>query len=162
MTDRPILFSAPMVRALRDGRKTHAIYDQTRPRALNPATPIYFTADDRLLPVARYRAGMHMPRWASRLTLTVTDVRVERLQDCSRDDAIAEGVAEYPCEGPHRGPNATYWTADRGHPEHGARTTPVAAYRALWETINGEGSWEANPWVIAISFTVEQRNIDHG
>lgn len=106
----------------------------------------------------RQRPGIHMPRWASRLTLTVTDVRVERLNDCSEVDAIAEGVAQYPCEGDGRGPGATYWTAQQGADI--SRTTPVAAYAALWDSINGAGAWDANPWVIAISFTVEQRNID--
>jgi len=108
----------------------------------------------------KLRPSIHMPRWASRLTLLVDDVRIERLQDISEEDAVAEGIAEYPCEGPYRGAGATYWAAERGHPEHGARTSPIAAYRALWETINRPGSWDANPWVAAISFRVFRQNID--
>jgi hypothetical protein len=109
-----------------------------------------------------YRPSIHMPRWASRLWLAVTDVRVQRLQDISEADAIAEGVAEYPCEGPHRGPCATYWSAEQGRPEHGARTTPVAAFKALWETLHTKPGerWEDNPWIVAVSFDVHRGNID--
>jgi hypothetical protein len=120
--------------------------------------------DDPATVVWHQRLGRFMPRRASRLTLTVTEVRVQRLQEISEADAIAEGVAEYPCEGPHRGPGATYWTAERGHPEHGARTTPIAAYQALWDTLHtapGE-RWQDDPWIVAVSFSVEQRNIDAG
>jgi len=107
----------------------------------------------------KVRPSIHMPRWASRLTLEITDVRVERLQDISPVDAVAEGLREFPCEGPHRGPDATYWTA--GEPTDGERfplkrTTPVEAYKALWEHINGWDSWNANSWVWAVSFRVQE------
>lgn len=82
----------------------------------------------------KFRQAMHMPRWASRITLTVTDVRVERLQSISEADAIAEGIA----------------TGDY----------PVDVYASLWNTINGPGSWEANPFVAAYTFTVALGNID--
>jgi hypothetical protein len=76
---------------------------------------------------------LFMPRWASRITLEVTGVRVERLQSISRDDAIAEG-----CEMP---------TQARGmHP------WPEEQYATLWESINGDGSWAANPWVWVVEF----------
>lgn len=101
--------------------------------------------------LGKLRPGIHMPRWASRLTLTVTDVRVERLQDISAADAIAEGVTplssgRYHC----------------GHDDEGQVTakSPVTAYAWLWDSINGEGAWQANPWVVAYTFTVERRNID--
>jgi hypothetical protein len=73
-----------------------------------------------------------MPRWASRTTLEVTDVRVERLQDISEADALAEGVTA----GKYAGLERAY----------------ARAYSVLWEQINGEGSWGANPWVWAVSF----------
>jgi hypothetical protein len=106
-----------------------------------------------------------MPRWASRLTLTVTDVRVERLQDCSEDDAIAEGIEPVLCEplagwrsyevihtGPHKG---------KAHPHSLVpNAEAVTSYRELWDSINGPGAWDANPWVTAISFSCEMRNID--
>jgi hypothetical protein len=103
------------------------------------------------------RPGMHMPRWASRLTLTVTDVRVERLQDISEEDAIAEGIDVYDgldanCHGYRNyldpDPVPKFWPV------------PVKSYQSLWTLINGPGSWEANPWVAAYTFTVEHGNID--
>lgn len=84
----------------------------------------------------KWRPSIHMPRLASRITLEITDVRVERLQEISEADAIAEGII--------------------GIYAH-ARTNPRGAYRALWESINGPGSWDANPWVWALTF----RRIDH-
>lgn len=77
-----------------------------------------------------WRPSIHMPRWASRITLEVTGVRVERLCDISESDAVAEGVIEWML-----GPSS-----------------PSEDFRKLWETINGLGSWDANPWVWAISF----------
>lgn len=82
----------------------------------------------------KVRPSIHMPRWASRITLEVTEVRVERLQDISEDDLAAEGIQEL---------------IDAGVDHDG---TPRDTYRALWESINGEGSWDANPWVWAVSF----------
>lgn len=78
----------------------------------------------------------HMPRWASRLTLEITNVRVERLQDISFNDAIAEGAFQW----------AGY------EDEHGMRSEGINFYRKLWESINGPGSWQANPWVWVIEF----------
>jgi len=92
----------------------------------------------------RWRPSIHMPRWASRITLEVTGVRVERLQDISEADCIAEG-----CTQNHNG----YY---RGGPHAvgGLKQmeTAKAAYRDLWESINGPDSWDANPWVWAIEF----------
>lgn len=88
----------------------------------------------------RKRSSRFMPRWASRLTLTVTDVRVQRLQDISEEDARAEGALV-------------------GYGE-GANISERRAFNLIWEHINGVGSWDANPWVAAYTFTVERRNID--
>ena len=98
------------------------------------------------------KPSIHMPRWASRLTLTVSDVRVQRLQDCSDDDAAAEGLTYL-----DDGPGAGFWIVD-GTPVCSAGS--VEAYAQLWNHINGDGAWEANPWIVAITFTVEKRNID--
>jgi hypothetical protein len=88
----------------------------------------------------RWRPSIHMPRWASRLTLELTGVRVERLQGISDADAKAEG-----CDYTERPPlSVGYYTA----------------YRELWETINGPGSWEANPWVWVLEFEVHCGNVD--
>lgn len=95
--------------------------------------------------------SIHMPREFSRLTLTVTDVRVERLQDCSEADAAAEGVKPW-----HHG---EWFDAGFGSVES-KRVPARTLYASLWEEINGKGSWEANPWVAAYTFTVERGNID--
>lgn len=87
-------------------------------------------------------ASIHMPRWASRITLEVTDVRVERLQSISGEDAIAEGLTFDPLGG---------WSGDTTN-SNLWQSTPRDAYAALWTHINGPGSWDANPWVAAISF----------
>lgn len=88
----------------------------------------------------RWRPSIHMPRWASRITLKITDVRVERLQDISETDARAEGAA--PC--------ANGWWFDRTPALAGSDAR--GAYYCLWEHIYGPGSWAANPWVWALTF----------
>lgn len=96
-------------------------------------------------PVAlKWRPSICMPRWASRITLEVTDVRVERLQAISEADAIAEGI-EYRdgCWGT--------WDAAGAH-TCGGSPDPIEAYRCLWLNINGAGSWDANPWIVAVTF----------
>lgn len=212
MADRPIIFSAPMVRALLDGRKT-----QTR-RILKPPygtleylrdgtwRPIYtkcfpgdrlyvreafnafqFSQDgDEAWPVKiptleeckeadelgyrygapqivhresdrarkwfsdqKWRPSIHMPRWASRLTLTVTDVRVQRLQDISEGDAIAEG-----CDPVHVAPGGS-----TGNPSDGWLSYSEG-FRTLWNSLHGPDAWDANPWVVALTFTVQHSNID--
>jgi len=80
----------------------------------------------------RPRPSIHMPRWASRITLEIKGIRVERLQDVSDADALAEGV-------------------DRTNTSIGGYATE--RYRLLWESINGAGSWDANPWVWVIEFS---------
>lgn len=87
----------------------------------------------------RWRPAIHMPRWACRLTLRLTDVRVEQLMDISADDAEAEGW-------PHRN------TGGAGAPLRDAY--PIGWYANLWDDINGRGSWEQNPWVWALTFEV--------
>ena len=212
MADRPIIFSAPMIRALLDGRKT-----QTR-RIIKPSPEFcgggrsrdpqnwndpdawgwenydegcwdllsegytgrpFYAPGDRLwvreafsyesldvdrngfMPpwywadgkpesgdFTRPKPSIHMPRWASRLTLLVTDVRVQRLQEISDDDARAEGVLPDGFEG-YRGHEGTI-----GYP------TAIWAFRHIWHTIHGPDARDANPWVAAISFTVHRCNID--
>lgn len=108
--------------------------------------------------ISRWRPGIHMPRWASRLTLTVTDVRVERLQNCSEADAIAEGIHQWR----HHPIDGEPFQAFKAFGREQMHRDPRLAYRDLWDSINGVGAWESNPWVVAVSFTVEQRNIDNG
>lgn len=98
----------------------------------------------------KWRSPIHIPRWASRITLEVTGVQVERVQDISGADAIAEGIDPMNCYGPgcKSGPDGCN---ARGC--HGCRD----AYATLWDKINGKkpgGDWEANPFVWCIEFKV--------
>lgn len=216
MKERPILFSAPMVRALLEGRKTvtrrlvknpeyfgcltgdcpherqqecdQAVaadcpYGQPGDRLWvreawrvpislddlsgkqiadkcldagyrNPWCPIQYEADsartsekdwrefgphpNTQVP-GRYRHARFMPRWASRIMLEVTGVRVERLQAISDADAIAEGIIR----------DRDGW---RGAPDLPWFASPVATFRSLWESINGSGSWDDNPLVWVVKF----------
>lgn len=84
----------------------------------------------------RWRPSIHMPRWACRLVLEITDVRVERLQAISEADAIAEGLTQTKAGGWLPGPCE--------HPEW--------AFHQLWNQVYGESSWDSNPWVWVITF----------
>lgn len=95
------------------------------------------TADG--LGVPKFRPSIHMPRWASRITLEVVSVRVERLQDISEEDAKAEGIELL---------NGRYTFNAGAHESH----TAVESFRALWESINGPGSWDSNPWLWVVEF----------
>lgn len=218
MTDRPIIFSAPMVRALLDGRKSmtrrvlnpqpienatfqgiardgRALFssgcffgkarlpyapgdrlyvregvrgeelpdgqDGVRYRADYAFIPIeginaparwlklHTYADHSGHPVGPWVPSIHMPRWASRLALTVTDVRVQRLQDISEEDAIAEG-----CDPVHFAPGGS-----TGNPSDGWLSYSEG-FRTLWNSLHGADAWDQNPWVCALTFTVQRGNID--
>jgi len=166
MSDRPIIFRGAMVRALLDGRKTQtrrlvsiieagdrlwvreawAYYGGDEYLYQRSPSAVSYRADawDPLAPVpgGRWRPSIHMPRWASRLTLDVTGVCVQRLQDITEADAKAEGVRAPVNVSPDLG------------------STHVDGFGDLWEEIHGAGAWDANPWVVAITFAVERRNID--
>ncbi|WP_405048657.1 hypothetical protein [Rhizobium rhizogenes] len=103
-----------------------------------------------------WRPSIFMPRWASRITLVVTDVRVERLQDITNEDCIAEGVPVHPNENaPRTGPAIDAFARMVGLISHYG-----AEYRRIWQEINGAGSWDENPWIIAYTFSVHLGNID--
>ncbi len=89
------------------------------------------------------RPSIHMPRWASRITLEITAVRVERLQDISEEDAEAEGVYEYIGE-----PQVEC----DGQVLHFPDASFVRGYLSVWESIHGPGSWAANPFVWVLEF----------
>ena len=186
MKERPILFSAPMVRALLDGTQTqtrrvvqlrkdwiaaglthaslvtngfwissgdHWQYgDESIAHHGVPGDrlwvrenfmvqpdlwlhdhgrqPVHYSATTPLEQAEDYirKPSIHMPRWASRITLELTDVRVQHVQDISEEDAHAEGVLGM---------------------------TPILDYHALWDSINGRRpgcSWDDNPWVWALTF----------
>lgn len=101
--------------------------------------------------VGRYRPPMFMPRWASRLTLIVTDVRVQRLQGISEEDARAEGV-ERDTDG---------WR-DYLMPATQCCASAKECFRTLWNSINGEKHpWNSNPWIVAVTFRPVLGNIDN-
>lgn len=128
-------------------RMSEGVQQTLRPDDHHDAA-VYAAEWDRSKP-GRWRPSIHMPRWASRLTLTVTDVRVERLQDIIEEDAIAEGCGQYASSTKLSRPFNPDW---KGRYREG--------YAELWDEINGAGSWEANPWVVAYTFTVQHSNID--
>lgn len=113
------------------------------------------------------RPGIHMPRWASRLTLTITHIRVQRVQDISRRDAISEGIQRDSSAFMQGG----WW--DYGGPKlpngdpANITTNPVRSFEGLWDEINGKQrkgkpdlSWQANPWVWAITYRPIAQNVD--
>ncbi|NBD11804.1 hypothetical protein GTY96_22835 [Corallococcus sp. c25j21] len=151
------------------------IHDPTRPSAVLPTLlrDRWYRADgEQWVPLrGRWRPSIHMPRWASRLTLEVASVRVERLHDITEEDAQAEGCAAVVHEG---------WSAwdpeTESYPEftvepdaemvarrklenvrhHKPRVFATAReqFRRLWTSINGAESWAANPWCWRVEFTV--------
>jgi hypothetical protein len=95
----------------------------------------------------KWKPSIHMPRWASRLTLEVTEVRVQRLQEISEEDAKAEGAEPALLLGKMVG----------GSPDMSRR-----GFAKLWNSINEKRGfgWGANPWVVAVTFTPHQVNVD--
>ena len=224
MTDRPIIFSAPMVRAFLDGRKTmtcrlawgsefdagamtvenddcgpfsfeRRLPDGARAHHVGPGrwdikvfrpspwqrvvpgdrlwvretwarnwNQLSDTRMDRSLVFRAdggapakdngsdlpWRSPIHMPRWASRLTLTVTAVKIERLQDISEEDARAEGMPNN---------HATKWpSGDPGEMGNVYRRNFVAT----WNALHGDGAWSTDPEVVCLSFVCHQQNIGCG
>ena len=124
-------------RDLREGADTWPPYEYD-------AEPLMCWEDGELKRFGwKRRPSIHMPRWASRITLEITEVRVERLQDISEADARAEGITDGGC-------------TKCGMPEpcDCAAPAPSAreAFAHLWMSINGADSWHANPWVWAVGF----------
>lgn len=179
MREIPILFSAPMMRANLAGvkdvtrrivKRAHIITTDDRIGVTDAKCPygspgdvlwaretwgasvdfrgnvlVRYAADDSARfavagvadasmcePVRRWKPSIHMPRWACRFTAPVVSVRIERLQEITEEDCAREGIA----------------THFNGHAISGLRYE----YAALWDSINGEGSWAANPWVWRIEY----------
>jgi hypothetical protein len=204
MRERPILFNAPMVRAILAGTKTQTrrvvklweFYEPLDKAPLMPADleylpdfrayrstcpygqpgdrlwvresfdPIYpqdpsynggkpieydyqatYKHGDRLGDLIgvkkKWKPSIHMPRRASRITLEITGVRVERLQDISEADAQAEGINVLPTL------KGQACNIDGGPLLAGG---PRLAFRDLWQSINGPESWQATPWVWVVEF----------
>ena len=116
------------------------IYDKLAPSGIckdlpkgpgHAPTKVLYPSTDRISEGIKLRQSIFMPRWASRILLEVTDIRVERLNAISDADALAEGCS-----------SGSMLSGD----------CLASVYARLWESINGEGSWEANPWVWVIGF----------
>ncbi len=235
MRARPILFSAPMIRALLAGRKTqtrrlvepqplavlaqpgdgkapsHAIINRAqktgviineygnedwlrspygypgdrlwvretvRAEVVNDLAYVRYIADNSLVLVENsqeaadewhdmycYRGkhgatvpSIHMPQWCSRMTLEITGIRIERLQNVTEQDALAEGAIPIECDHIRRSCEEIGCYGD----------TARAAFRGIWESVDGnwesvdgnwesvDGNWDANPWVWVIEFKVIQ------
>jgi hypothetical protein len=104
-----------------------------------------------------WHPSIHMPRKASRITLEITGVRVERLNDISAADAKAEGLAAITKDGrtvKYGIPDldGLPGTDDQGWPWTQWDKDPRQAFKTLWKSINGESSWDANPWVWVVEF----------
>lgn len=220
--ERPILFSAPLVRAILDGRKTvtrRVVNIQPRSRAgigsfgkgqpfirnpnatkRNPGCPygrpgdrlwvretwycdhfevmrgpyhkpddlnVSEAIDDGTLVYAAdgltpyeadqpiWKPSIHMPRWASRILLEITDVRVERLQDITEKQALAEGIVGVPFRPDDGWPICTGYMVGPDDGKTGLQTTAVKPFAGLWSSTGGD--WDFNPWVWCVSFRrVEQ------
>jgi hypothetical protein len=121
---------------VREAWRAWSQYDDWPPSRLPPGVDVQYIADASAPWASRYRSPRFMPRWASRITLEVKGVRVERLQDISEDDARAEGVKPLDYAAHHVAAGC------------GARI----AFEQIWNEINGPGAWEANPWVWVVAF----------
>ncbi len=117
---------------------------------------------------AKWKPSIHMPRWASRITLRNLGVRVEKLQSLTKADAIAEGLTALTSDGgqtikygiPDK--NGVPGTDDDGWAWQDWCVNPIAAYARLWDSINAKRGygWDTNPWVWAIEFDpVERHNV---
>jgi len=104
--------------------------------SLNSFHIAYRADDDGEDIIGSWTPSIHMPRWASRITLEVISVRVERLNDISDTECVREGITAAECT------EAKGWKN---------------AYRKLWESINGAGSWDLNPWVWVIEFRAQEK-----
>ncbi|HCF2391409.1 hypothetical protein I5I49_18500 [Pseudomonas aeruginosa] len=134
---------------VREAWAADAQVDAIAPSDLSQGEPIWYPADlsvrqtgCSMISKGRVRPSIHMPRWASRILLEITAVRVERLQDISEEQALAEGVRGEPCD------HTRQACADIGC----WGDTAKGAFGFLWESLNGEGSWAENPWVWVVEF----------
>lgn len=127
---------------VREAWAADAQLDAVAPRDLSRGEPILYPADGvtrtsgcSMISQGRGRPSIHMPRWASRILLEITDVRVERLQNISEEQSEAEGVGLL-----------------RAAPDFDETLTAKQLYEILWDHINGDGAWDANPWVWVVEF----------
>lgn len=148
---------------VREAWRTEIRNDDISPRELRAGARAYYVAgggSEEAIPecAGRYRHGMHMPRWASRITLIVTEVRVQRLQDISAEDAAAEGVDR----SSRKVRQIDLFGATKQEREAIYLRACKWEFEELWDSINAERGhpWIANPWVVAVTFRPILGNID--
>lgn len=129
--------------------------DLVAPSDLDQAVVVEYAADGlvtkpgRAFDRGKLRPSIYLPRWASRITLEVTEIRAQRLQEISAEDSIAEGVTCWICNGPVDGTSEN----DCGCFHSKAEARP--SFEVLWDSINRKRApWSSNAWVFAISFEV--------
>lgn len=133
-------------------------WDLGAPREIRDDAQIIYRADGHKIGDRKWRTSLFMQARFSRLTLEITDVRVERLRDISKEDAIAEGLKALTKDGgttfKYGIPDRDGWPGndDDGWHWHEWEKDPREAYFRLWAKINGEASLKANPFVWAITF----------
>lgn len=115
---------------------------------------IYYRATEVSPDTLKWRSSIHIPRWASRLTITVTQTKIERVQDITDADCLAEGIVPF-----YAGRTAFYGVKVRDAYAYTGRT-PREAFMNLWCAVNGPSAWALNPWVVALSGVVVPTNID--
>ena len=156
---------------VREAWRAWSQYEDWPPSRLPPVVDVQYIADASAPWSSRHRSPRYMPRWASRITLRITDIRVERLQDISEDDARAEGCEARQFPGP-------WWQGYRDlgdgeliHQQAAGETAPDwmiepkkmpptpwldrsarDGFRSIWMGLYGPGAWDENPWVWVISF----------
>lgn len=114
-------------------------------------------ATQKYVEMFRWWPPMFLPRWASRITLKVKEVRVQRLHDMSTADAITEGLIN----DQHAGQVAKTLNCDWTYEGAGMRGSPIAVFAHLWDSLHkAPNDWEGNPYVVATSFSVKQVNVD--
>ncbi len=120
---------------INDYRQVNApVYERSHVEVVYRADPLPdWEGEESLI---TWRPSIHMPRWASRILLEITAVRVERLQDITEEQALAEGVM----------------SAERDIDPDGNGYSPCELFGGLWTMINGMESWRANPWVWVVEF----------
>lgn len=142
----------------REGWKPHSLYGDMKPRDM-PKTKLFYLADNAYEPSnVKGRPSIHMPRWASRITIMVTATKIEPVQEISEEDADAEGIVTIPRSLTRHGRLDGYGAP--GTLPDDASTTRVNGYRALWRKLHGTASWDENPEVVAMSGRVVVANID--
>lgn len=127
-----------------------------RPGTRSKQPLVNYRATDEIGPCLRWRPSLFMPRWASRITLEVTDVWVERLQDISEEDAKSEGAYEWITSRSGRAyeNDMDDWAHFTRRVDPGAKAATMrGAFGYLWDSINAtKAPWKANPWVWVINF----------